>query len=85
MTTIPSNGEKRWQCVSGFQDATASALAASVADARSILNSTITICRVMPVGLNSEAAARVVHPYGYDKFQRWELATAAAAGAVTAN
>lgn len=78
MTTIPSNGEKRWQCVSGFQDAVAAA-AASATDARMILNSTMTICRLMPVGLTGEAAARVVCPQAVQQFQRWELGAPSAA------
>ena len=53
--TIPSCGEKRWQCVSGAVD-----FSNPVSEARGFLQSTLKVCRVLPVGLTAEAAARTL-------------------------
>jgi hypothetical protein len=70
MTTIPSSGEKRWQCVSGFREREADR-----AETHAILQSTLTVCRQMPVGITPEMAARSLYPGGYQSFTRWELQT----------
>ncbi len=70
MTTIPSNGEKRWQCVSGFREG-----AEDRNEAHAILQSTLTACLQMPVGITPEKAAERLYPKMYHTFTRWELQT----------
>jgi hypothetical protein len=73
MTTIPSTAEKRWQCVSGFRER-----GADRAEAHEILQSTLTVCRQMPVGMTPEKAAQQLYPAGYARYTRWEMQTPAA-------
>jgi hypothetical protein len=54
--SIPSSCEKRWQCVSGAVDL--GSVAAE--EARGLLESTLKVCRLLPVGMTAEAAARTL-------------------------
>ena len=68
--TIPSSGEKRWQCISGVLDR---GCVGSAEDARSLLQSTMRVCKQMPVGLSAEAAVRALQLQGGAAGMRWVL------------
>ena len=60
-TTIPNSGEMRWQCLSGVLDMGGFG---STKEARSILHSTMRVCRQMPVGLSAEGALQALQLQG---------------------
>ena len=67
--SIHHSCEKRWQCLSGAFET-----AATAQESRAILQSTIKVCRMLPVGLTAEAAAKALRlETALPAAARWKL------------